>query len=343
MTNSSAPLALVIDGNNLAHHIFHLNSRKKITTTEIHQITEMLIHYARSAAGQVQIELCLDPFPPEGEMPVSPMLRVFVARPIEKADDLIIQRFRFHHFQTQACVVVTNDGEVLERVREEGGTYLRVYDFIRREGISPVFREPDDFTPYIHQNRPRHKKLAEDSIIRVTPSRTQSANRNERKPGRYFQEIKKEVENSEEEPGGVVSPAVEPEKPIEENPSPPLEPAYRLTLQSWPLEAGVHFLLSAFCDSHGKEFKETYHLFGKEDLRPADLEELAAALLSSCGDEPDFARRGSLMKRVRLALLQAGDQPLTLSSLAERTGLTLRGLHGRIKAKAVPWLEIIQP
>ena len=341
MTNSSAPLALVIDGNNLAHHIFHLNSSKKITTTEIHQTAEMLIHYAWSTAGRVQIELCLDPLPPEGEMPLSPALRIFIARPIEKADDLIIQRFRFHHFQTQPCVVVTNDGEVLERVREEGGTYLRVYDFVRRAGTAPVFLKPDEFAPYIHPNRHRHKKPAEDSIIRVTPSRPQNAHRSGRKPGGDIQKIKNEIKNSEEAPIASVTPAVEPEEPIEETPSPPREPSYRLTLQSWPLEAGVHFLLSAFCDFHGKEFKDLYHSVGGEDLRPADLEELVDALLSSCGNEPDFARRGSLMKRVRLALLQVGDQPLTLSSLAERTGLPLRGLHGRIKTKAAPWIEII--
>ncbi len=72
-----------------------------------------------------------------------------------------------------------------------------------------------------------------------------------------------------------------------------------------------------------------------------DLRALAELLLFTCGNEENFARRGSLMTRVRLALLEARGQSLSISALSTATGLKQHGLQGRIKAKADRWGVII--
>ncbi len=68
---------------------------------------------------------------------------------------------------------------------------------------------------------------------------------------------------------------------------------------------------------------------------------LAEFLRSACSAEPGFTHRGSLMDRVRLALLKAGDTGLDLAALAAEIGLKPEGLGGRIKRKANGWLEIL--
>ncbi len=117
-------------------------------------------------------------------------------------------------------------------------------------------------------------------------------------------------------------------------------PFYFLSIDTWPVEEGVRFLLNAFCPRHRAAYQDLIDTFDPADLRPADLRALAELLLHACGNEPGFARRGALMARVRLALLQARGEPLGLAELAERTGLKLNGLRGRIKEKAGKWVEI---
>ncbi len=104
----------------------------------------------------------------------------------------------------------------------------------------------------------------------------------------------------------------------------------------------MRFLLNGFCSHHRAAYQDLIEAFASPDLRPGDLRALAELLLHACGSEPGFTRRGALMARVRLALLQARGEPLSLAELAERTGLKLNGLRGRIKDKAGKWIEIYE-
>jgi hypothetical protein len=123
-------------------------------------------------------------------------------------------------------------------------------------------------------------------------------------------------------------------EPVEEG------PFYFLSIENWPIEEGVRFLLNSFCPRHRAEYQDLLAAFDRAALRPIDLRALAELLLHACGSEPEFARQGALMARVRLALLQARGEPLSLEELAKRTGLKYSGLRGRIKAKAGLWVEI---
>ena len=138
-------LALIVDGNNLAHYLYELTTHNPVSVSEIWQLSMQLSGYVRSAGQPVMVELCLDHFPPDEPPPDMAGVKVLVAGAAEDADELLLQRFRFHHHQGWPCVVITNDEAVCEDVQAEGGKCLLAYDFVRRQGKKPVFRSPQEF------------------------------------------------------------------------------------------------------------------------------------------------------------------------------------------------------
>jgi hypothetical protein len=323
------PLVLIVDGNNLAHHLYQFSTHNPVSTDEIQLMAMQLSMYVRSARRPVVVELCLDHYDPDHLLPVLGGVLVFVASVHEEADDLLRQRFRFHHHQDHPCLVVTNDRQIREDVQEEGGSCLLVYDFVRRQGKKPVFRDPFDFPTLTR--RGKSSELA-------APIRIPLPARPPRIPAHPLPKFETPV------------PQPPPPKPVEEPPAERLKPSrpvaasetqptYRLTLESWPLEAGVRFLVESFCPQHGAEYRDLYRSLKGTPLVQADLVQMAAALVASCGTESGFAARGSLIDRVRLALLLSPNEDVPLSVVAERTGYSPKGLHGRIKDKARGWLK----
>jgi hypothetical protein len=128
--------------------------------------------------------------------------------------------------------------------------------------------------------------------------------------------------------------------PPQDQPAGP-QSLYRLTLTDWPVVSGMRFLIDSFCEEHRPEYAHLVENLVPEEFDSAHLEILAGLLLESCGKEPGFARSGPPMKRVRLALLKAGDARLTLAQLADKTGLNAFGLAGKIRQKSKGWLEIV--
>jgi hypothetical protein len=130
----------------------------------------------------------------------------------------------------------------------------------------------------------------------------------------------------------------QPEEPVNHNHI--QEPLFEISLDSWPIREGVRFLRGAFCDYHRKEFSDLLGSVDYQNLRYEDLIAVAELLLHACQGEANFYRRGSLMDRVRLALLSSGGEPLNLSELSERTGLPPKGLYQKIKAKGGRWVRL---
>jgi len=328
------PLVLIVDGNNLAHHIHHFPTGKAISTGDIQLLAMQLSLYVRTSRRPIVIELGLDRFHPDHPLPVLGGVLVFVASPPEKADDVILERFRFHYHQGHECLVVTNDTEVRECVQDEGGGSLLVYDFVRRGGKKPVFRDPLEFASLIHLGEDwlSEPTIATFPILEPVPGR--------RFPGptpAHAPQVAPPPLEPQPEPE---PPAIQTEPDIATHSSPAGIYGYRLTLDQWPLEAGVRFLLDSFYQQHGAEYRNLYASIQGDHLRTADVTGLAKALVELCGNEPGFATRGSLIDRVRLALLLSPDEVVSLSEIVARTGLNNQGLHGRIKEKARKWLEI---
>ncbi len=213
---------------------------------------------------------------------------------------------------------------------------MRAFDFVRRIGISPVFIDVTD----LPLTAPAKKKATLKPTAR--PKAKIKRSFNQQKPPLEAQKPIKPKECQAQaylpKPEQEASPTPDPQ-PAPATP----EPRYVLTLESWPLQAGLRFLVEAFCDEHGEEYRKLYSAFQADELSTNDLIQLAETLLKLCGDEPDFSQRGALMKRVRLALLKASEHSLNLSQLTQETGLSPKGLQGRIKDKAGDWLQILPP
>lgn len=372
----SEPLILLVDGNNLAHFLYtNLNPGQKMTRADSQRLVEHLDSYSRSYAGILQVELCLDRSP--GDPEIASGMQVFHAEYPQTADDLLLGRFWFHRLAQRPCLVITNDEAILEEVSEAQGNGMRVYDFVRRPGLTaPVFRAPDELpgaalpAPVDPKINPTLSLSASIyfRIVKEDQARSKTAMQNRDTGSKPAARSEPALEAGPETPplpeavlaaSERVAPP-EPASPADalpmENPGNPQHPLalpedkqsvegpyYFLSLDTWPLAEGARFLLNAFCPRHLAEYRDLVGTLNFSALQPADLRALAELLLHTCGNEPEFATQGALMARVRLALLQARGEPLSIEQLAERTGLKRHGLQGRIKEKAGRWIEILHP
>jgi hypothetical protein len=346
-------IVLIIDANNLAHWLYNLPS-KQITPAHCQLLVNQLIEYHnRYRARLADIELCFDR-EQEWQQRTPDFIRIFSATYPLGADDLVLDRFYFHNYHQQAHVVITNDEAIQNEIHADGGLFLSVYDFAQLTNTErPIFLSPADFglsfpSPASPQQpqaaipdlRHLSRRGLEETLAQhgYTLSEARASRRVQANP------------DTRPHPVPLPTPAeiLPSAKPLEHSakaPSRPptaAEPAYRLTLDTWPVEAGVRFLLQSFCIDHRETFVTLIQEFDPHTMQSADLRVLAAYLISTCGEEPGFTRQGSLMDRIRLTLLKARGEPLPLSQIVSETGLNATGLQGRIKDKAAPWVEIIK-
>jgi hypothetical protein len=136
-------LILLIDGNNLAHHLYYdLLTGHKMTQPITQRLIGHLDGYLQNFAGSIEIELVLDRSSGSFGI-ISPSLNLLTAEYPQTADDVLLDRFWFHHMTGHPNLVITNDSDILDEISQAGGLWIRVYDFVRRQGLeNPVFREP---------------------------------------------------------------------------------------------------------------------------------------------------------------------------------------------------------
>ena len=309
-------------------------------------IVDHLSDYQKKFQSAIpEIELCFD----GGIRPLAAdpdRIRVLAAGPHNKADNLILDRFRFHAFLEHPCLVITNDEEIQDKIEHEGGRYLNVFDFVLLpHQINPVFlpseqlhfNQPGLSTLSKQKRQPANKEISLKDTIRqfgrLKPARKTLA---------HAKSISIPIPRTISTPEEVlyIPPTDNPDQTIKMGQIPA---KYYLTLSSWPVNAGIRFLLASFCSIHRPQFINLLESFDLSQLRSEDLIVLADYLRTTCSVEPDFTHRGSLMDRVRLALLKAGDTGLDLAALAAETDIKPEGLGGRIKRKANGWLCIKTP
>jgi hypothetical protein len=359
---------IIIDGNNLAHFLYtNLRTGQKLTQADSLRLIAHLHDYAASLEPGYEVELCLDRYPGEPP-PDEANFRIFWAEYPQTGDDLMLGRFWYHQLTQHPNVNVTNDEGMIEEITQAQGSILRVYDFVRRPGVTtPVFRFPEEFIQLFQMpSRPNTLSgalsLNHSIYFRIAHANLNQQSARQRRSGSQSQLFTNQnknfspnhtsksfsanplIQDQPTEESQTVDTVTPPDRSIpgESEPFSEQNPYYYLTLENWPLVEGFRFLANSFCDQHNAQIQEILKDIEPETIRSADLRALADLLLNTCGDEPDFARRGALMTRVRLALLQAEGNPLSLTELAHQTDLKPIGLRGRIKAKAGKWAGILQ-
>jgi predicted RNA-binding protein with PIN domain len=334
---------LIVDGNNVCHELFSLRKNSKVALANAQHLTNLLAVYANSSPFyQFEVELFFDgKLEPAG--PGVKNLRIF---PSADADDEIIQRVFRHVGSGNQVVVISGDVELRKGIEEFGARSISPFDFtFVHNPVSPRFIHP--------ANLPFETKKEKTAVFH--PENLQPDILEEEFPPEP-QPVAQESSNLDANEGLVLEPAAEsiPE-PIQEPEAPqPViaeeemlpdpqkkenRPAvwYRAELSDWPVEEGARFLAGAFCSRHQAEAAALAH--SGQGFRPDDLPALAGLLLSTCGSEVDFCKRGSLMDRVRLALLKHKGDWTPITRLAEEIGIPEKGLHGRIKRKAGSWVR----
>ena len=124
------PLVVVVDGNNLAKEEFYIEGRYVPPHID-KKIIANLSSWARAQKIPCKVKLFLDP---RNEFPASSaFVSVRVAEHGTIADDYIVEHVQVCCLSGEACVVVTNDEELQDRVAEIGVQFISVYDFVQRK------------------------------------------------------------------------------------------------------------------------------------------------------------------------------------------------------------------
>jgi hypothetical protein len=332
---------ILIDGNNLAHYLFKLGQGHKVTPENDRQ---MIINLSNWAYNQgVDVELFLDPRKQKPED--AQHIRVFVAEPGKKADDLISEYIAYHVHQQERCMVITNDGELRDRASEYKVLHQTVFDFVKNAYLQSIqFANVPDLIPLgtlgeNSQEGPFREQLLGDSQpiqkLSSAPGLILRAHRASSSRGNgYLQQEYDRLFDRTLALRGVKQARC----PVETSAAEKLpEPAYLLDLRNWPLKQGGKFLFESFCQTHRDEVKAM--VGDLNSLQSDDLPELAALLLENCAEEPDFILRGGcLMDRIRLVLLQARGAPLTQSELIARCNAAPSDIRRKLHRNIGRWL-----
>ncbi|HMN59642.1 MAG TPA: NYN domain-containing protein [Anaerolinea sp.] len=330
---------LIVDGNNLAHQLYSLRKNSRVTLAHAQALTDLLADYLRANPAQrLHIHLFFD-----GNLAPSRPARVNLeVFPAHDADDDIIQQVFECVREHNQVVVVSGDEDLCMGVAGLGAVTLSAFEFILvHNPQAPRFIYPGSLPFDFQRIAPEPEEDAPGfTEADFTPETLEAVSVVEEPPPALD-----EIPPAEDTPS-LDEPLVDSE-PVDESaqvpepepaPGPALTTWYRADPAAWPPAEGARFLAGAFCGRHRADAAALVH--GGQVLRPADLTALAALLVSTCGDEADFCARGSLMDRVRLALLKAKGDWVSLEALARAIRLSPVGLQGKIKKKAEKWVEI---
>lgn len=328
-----API-LLIDGNNLAHYLYpDIRPDQPLQLAHYWRLIQHLSSYYRSHKGQTRLELCFDRTRYEADLPrwVNDHFQLLFPLPRKKADHVILERLSYHQYSGHACLVISNDERLRDRVEKRNGQAMPVHQFVRRTGVrNPVFRAPEELPPV---DIPNKTEFEGETAARLIHTPTLLQRPIKQRPAQGFQ----------------ILPAAAPQPILAETTPPPQttlaapevpsaaessDPRYVLTIDRWPREQALDLLHKAFCKQHARQHQELIGLM----VDMGEVQELADLLAATCGSEPGFARQGALKKRVCLALLGAQRTPLSIPEIARLTGLNPLGLQGRIRQKLALWV-----
>lgn len=334
------PTCVIIDGNNLAHFLYHLGPSRLIPPGVDALLVDALGAWARSQSQAVEVELCLDPR--REKVVGNPWVAVFTADPGRQADGMIVGKVSHRVYAGDACLVITNDRELQARVDEYQVRCIAVRDFVvPGNSAAPAFIPlPAKIPKGVIPASPEEGRETPGPAVKERP---RPKRRSEASAGEYDRLVAQTLAARNTGAGAsAAGPATgiitgESGQPAGGDPARP--ETVRLTVALWPAQPGARFLKQSFCPRH---FPEVSTLFrDAQPLTSRDLPVLAEFLLEHCGAEADFVRRGGcLMDRVRLALLCAAGRRLTFAEIAAQTGDSLSDVRRKVRQGAGRWVTI---
>ena len=128
---------IIIDGHNLAFYLYNLQHGQHLSQKDALTLVNQLSDYLKSfRSANPEIELCFDGGvrPPTAD---PARVRILAAGAHNTADNLILDRFRYHAFSNHPCLVITNDAEIQEILDQEDGHYLKCIRFCTAAASCP--------------------------------------------------------------------------------------------------------------------------------------------------------------------------------------------------------------
>lgn len=309
---------VIIDGNNLAFKKYVYDGQD----VPLEIIQRMIDELKKWACHEnCFVELCLDPCRRQPEE--SEYLAVLVEYGTE-ADVLVEQRALLHAYQAARCIVITNDSELRDTVRNIKVESITVDDFVLRKGA-------DNFMPLPPIDQVPSLLPVDDGTISPVTHRNISRTPKKRKTAQIgLDEIYQQTLASREKQINISIISQDQTK---------TETFFRLNLPNWPVDKGIKFIIESACSEHRLKLID---LIG--DINRASQQDMISLfdwLINFCRDEPDFVVRGGcMMDRIRLALIKRFPNPLTQKQIVEIMGGHTSGIKHKIQKNIPNWFEV---
>jgi hypothetical protein len=332
------PTFIVVDGNNLIHHIYNIPNEHEYKGEYDRELITGLVDWGHKIGRmRVRIELCLDSgnerscdesilavFKPNNSS------SLYEERSREIADDKVRQRVWIHLDLGQSCIVVTDDGNLANDIKESNVMVISLEDFTPYGGPGlPKFSMLEDElssldVATIPDDSPTAMKDAFSTAITSARKRVDDESV-------VHADVKIETSQDADFFASTFQFRSDPRKskkiPYERDSGSDI--SYELSFESWKTDEAIRLLMKSFCDSHEGIYAELGLCVEDSD----DIRVLSDLLIESCGSETQFLSKGTLYDRaVRFLLLENGG-PIPLEDLANRLNARPRKVRRKLEGK----------
>ena len=324
---------VLIDGNNLAHKKYNLPNRD-VPLEVVHKLVSLLSVWAHTHKERCSVFLFLDPRYDYREH--TEHISILIADPTDNefdADENIVKKVTEYARSNSACIVVTDDKPLRERVDELNAKSISARHFAQKSKTGEEFslpwhlfhNDPLQHTPKAVDKHPNTKKPGKNQPAHAAVAPTTAENippLDLKQPDKPKPTAAKETGSSPE--------SLEPLKKI----------ALSINIDHWPVKEGIHFLIQSACPRHRQRL---VNMELDETLAPdKKLNEIFKLFLYLCRAEKDLLERGgSLMDQAKLLLIKKYPNPILLEDL-EHSIKTNAGLKSKLNKNNGKWVELTE-
>ncbi|MEI7847486.1 MAG: NYN domain-containing protein [Chloroflexota bacterium] len=324
---------VLIDGNNLAHEKYNLPNRD-VPLEVVQKLVSRLSVWARTHKERCSVFLFLDPRYDYREHAEN--ISILIADPKDNefdADENIVKKVTEFARSNSACIVVTDDKPLRDRVAELNAKSISAGHFAQKSKTGEEFSLPWHL---FHNDLLQHTPRAADKHQSKTKTGNTQTAPEALLPATFEKSLPLDVQQpNNAKPTGAqeTGPSPEPAEPLKKI-------AVQINIEQWPAKEGIHFLIQSACPRHRQRL---VNMDLDETLAPdKKLNEIFKLFLYLCRGEKDLLERGgSLMDQAKLLLLKKYPNPILLEDLEHSIKISA-GLKSKLNKNNGKWVELTE-
>jgi hypothetical protein len=317
----------------LAHEKYNLPNRD-VPLDIIQKLVSRISIWARTHKERCSVFLFLDPRYDYREH--TEYISILIADPTDNefdADENIVKKVTEFAKSNSACIVVTDDKPLRDRVAELNAKSISARHFAQKSKTGEEFSLP---WHWFHNDLLQHTPRAADKHPNKTNPGNSQTTREEVIPATvekilplYVNQPNNVKPTGAQETGSGPK-SVEPLKKI----------TVRINIEQWPVKEGIHFLIQSACPRHRQRLA---NMDLDETLAPDEkLNEIFKLFLYLCRGEKDLLERGgSLMDQTKLLLIKKYPNAINYEDLEHSIKINA-GLKSKLNKNNGKWVELTE-